>query len=91
MSDLLPQLMAQRGYARLISHDQFDDAWQQVSGPLSDQTRVGQLRRGVLEVFAKNSVVLQELTFQKRKLHQAITQRLPDQKIRDLKFVVASW
>ncbi len=40
----------------------------------------------MLEVFVENSTLLQELTFQKQSLLAAIAGRLPDQKIRDLKF-----
>lgn len=91
MADLMPRLMAQRGYGRLLSHDEFAEAWEQVAGNLGSQSRVGQLRRGVLEVFVANSLVLQEMTFQKRKLLKAMMDQLPDHKIRDLKLSVGSW
>ena len=86
----MPQLMARRGYARLLSHDEFQEAWQEASGTLSQQSRPGQLRRGVLEIIVSNSVVMQELTFQKRKLLRHLSERLPHQKIRDLRFTVGT-
>ena len=88
LGDVLPQLMARRGYARLLSHDEFQEAWQEASGALSEQSRPGNLRRGVLEIMVNSSVVMQELAFQKRKLLQQLSERLPHQKIRDLRFTV---
>jgi len=83
--------MARRGYARILSNHQFSDAWIQASGRLHQQSRSGQLRRGVLEVVVANSLVLQELTFQKRQILTTLNQLLPDQKIRDLRFCVGNF
>ncbi len=91
LGEVIPQLMARRGYARLISFEQFAEAWEQASGPLSEQSRAGRLRGGVLEIFVRNSVVVQELTFKKRQLLKSLEQHLPDQKIRDLRITVGSW
>jgi predicted nucleic acid-binding Zn ribbon protein len=91
MSDLIPQLMARRGYARILSHDVYAAAWDEASGDLRRQSRAGRLRRGVLEVVASNSLVLQELTFQKRQILATIQRLLPDQRIRDLRFTVGNF
>jgi predicted nucleic acid-binding Zn ribbon protein len=88
LGEVMPQLMARRGYGRLLSHDEFQEAWQAVSGVLMQQSRPGQLRRGVLEIIVNNSVVMQELTFQKRSLLRQLNERLPHQPIRDLRFTV---
>jgi predicted nucleic acid-binding Zn ribbon protein len=80
--------MARRGYARLLSHDEFQEVWQQASGALSVHSRVGQLRRGVMEIIVDSSLVKQELMFEKRRLLQQVMERLPHQKIRDLRFTV---
>ena len=90
LGDVIPQLMARRGYARLLSHDEFEEAWQEASGTLSQQSRAGRLRRGVLEIVVSSSVVMQELTFQKRHLLRILNQRLPHQQIRDLRFSVGT-
>ena len=90
MGDLLPQLMARRGYARFLSHDEFQEAWEAVSGSLHKQSRVGQLRGSVLEIIVSNSVVLHELTFQKRKLLKQLAEQLPDKKISDLRLKVGN-
>ena len=57
---------------------------------MASYSRLGNIRRGVVEVTVSNSTVLQELTFQKTELLKKITTALPDQKIRDLRFRVGS-
>ncbi len=88
LADVLHQLMRRRGYSRLLSQDEYGEVWQQIAGPLAQVSRPGQLRRGVLEVVANSSSVLQELTFQKRHLLRELSGRMPEQKISDLRFVV---
>lgn len=90
MSELVPRLMASRGYARLLSTDEFQDAWSEAAGALSAQTRVGSVRRGILEIVVGNSVLMQELTFRKRLLLQSIQKQLPEKNIRDLRFTIGA-
>jgi hypothetical protein len=53
----------------------------------ASQTRVGSLKRGVLEVLVGNAVLLQELShFHKRGLLEQMRRRLPDTSITDLRF-----
>ena len=91
MADVIPQLMARRGYSRLLSHDDFNDVWMQISGPLSEHSRPGRFRRGVLEVIVGNSAVMQELNFRKRQLLKSLQESLPDQKFSDLRFSVGNF
>ena len=90
IGEIVPQLLARRGYARLLAHDEFQTVWQQASGSFSQFSRAGQLRRGVLEVIVSNSVVRQELTFQKRQLLSQLSESLPQHNIRDLRFKVGT-
>jgi len=81
--------MAQRGYGRVHSSAAYDEAWGEAAGPLAAQyTRVGSLRRGTLEVIVGNSTLVQELTFQRPTLLKNLTQLLPDQGIKNLRFRV---
>jgi predicted nucleic acid-binding Zn ribbon protein len=90
-SDIVAQLMAARGYARVQSVAVTRDAWNAAAGEkMSTHTSPGGLKRGVLEVLVRNSVVLQELTFQKKKILKKLVAALPDAKIEDLKFRVAA-
>ena len=59
--------MARRGSARVQSSEALEAAWRDAAGPLmAKYTRVGQIRRGTLEVLVANSTLLQELGFQKQ-------------------------
>jgi predicted nucleic acid-binding Zn ribbon protein len=87
IGNILPELMARRGYARLQGAEQYAAAWAEAAGPLAAQyTRAGNLRCGKLEVVVANSTLMQELGFQKAGLLQSLARLLPDQGIKDLRF-----
>ncbi|MGO8689256.1 MAG: DUF721 domain-containing protein [Thermoguttaceae bacterium] len=87
IGNILPELMARRGYARVQSAAQYEAAWREAAGPLVAQySRVGGLRRGKLEVVVTSSTLMQELGFQKADLLEALARLLPDQGIKDLRF-----
>jgi len=89
IGDVLSQLLARRGYARVRSANAYADAWREAVGePLSASTRATQVRRGVLEVMVSSSMMAQELGFQKAALLAKLAPLLPDDTIRDLKFKV---
>lgn len=88
LAELMPQLLARRGYNRLLAHDQLQDAWEQAAGRLHNLARPGTIRNGVLEIVAKNSAVVQELTFQKRQLLKSLSANAGNLKITDLRFIV---
>jgi hypothetical protein len=91
IADALSQLMAKRGYARVQAKKDLDQLWEQVAGEmLAQQSRVGNQRRGVLEIIVTNSAALQELTFAKRTLIRDLKRLAPEQKIRDLRFSVGA-
>jgi predicted nucleic acid-binding Zn ribbon protein len=87
IGNILSELMARRGFARIQSTDDLEMAWRQAAGPLAAQyTRVGAIRRGVLEVIVANSTLVQELGYQKSSILTALQQLLPDQGIKCLRF-----
>jgi predicted nucleic acid-binding Zn ribbon protein len=87
IGDVLSELMSRRGYARVQSAESYDAAWREAAGPLAAKyTRVGQLRRGTLEVVVANSTLVQELGFQKQMLLKSLAQLLPDEGIKNLRF-----
>jgi hypothetical protein len=62
LSDILGELFATRGYGRLRGLKELEDAWNAAVGePLCHQTRVGEVRRGVLNVTVAHSTLLEEL------------------------------
>ncbi len=86
IGDVLAELMARRGYARVQSGGACADAWRQAAGEaLASGSRATQVRRGVLEVMVSHSTMVQEIGFQKGALLARLAELLPDEKIRDLK------
>jgi predicted nucleic acid-binding Zn ribbon protein len=89
IGDVLAQLIARRGYARLNGSAVEAETWQEAVGPPFDEhSRPGHTRRGVLEVTVRNSTILQELVFRKAELIEKLIAQLPDTKISDLRFRV---
>ncbi len=88
ISDILSELVARRGYARLRGQQDLNDTWKKVIGePGSRYTRVGALRRGALEILVANSVLLQELAgFHKQSLLKKLQEALGTHDVRELRF-----
>jgi len=88
---VLAQLITARGYGRIQANADFAAAWQAAAGEtLARFTRVGQLRRGQLEVTVANSTIMQELTFQKQQILAKLQHELAEAKIRGLRFRVGA-
>jgi predicted nucleic acid-binding Zn ribbon protein len=91
IKEILAELILRRGYAREQSTAAFQSAWQAVAGDfLAGHTRCGQVRRGVLEVFVANSLLMQEITFRKAALLTELVKLLPEAQIKDIKLRVGA-
>jgi predicted nucleic acid-binding Zn ribbon protein len=89
IGDVLAQVMARRGYARVQSGGACAAAWSEAAGEkLAAQTRATTVKRGVLEVLVASSTLLQEIGFQKAALVRRLAELAPDENIRDLKLRV---
>lgn len=89
IGSLVSQLISRRGYAQIAATDRFNAAVAAAVGKdLAAEITVGKLNRGVLKIFAKDSVTIQELTFQKRSIIRNIAKEMPDAKVTDLRFGV---
>ncbi|MGD9723134.1 MAG: DciA family protein [Pirellulales bacterium] len=92
IAEILAQLGARRGYARVLSAGACADAWRQAAGEtLAAHSRATEVRRGVLEVLVRHSILAQELGFQKAALVKRMAELLPDEGIRDLKVRVGTF
>jgi len=90
-ADILGRLMARKGYAQTESANELEEVWNQVVGlKWQTKTKVGNISRGVLEVFVASSMVNQQIGFQKRKILKEIQTRLPKNKIKDLHFRIGN-
>lgn len=89
IGSLVNQLISRRGYAQVAATNQFHDLISATVGKeLAEDITVGKLNRGTLKVFAKDSVTIQELTFQKRSIIKRIAKEMPDAKVTDIRFGV---
>jgi hypothetical protein len=88
IADILGELVARRGFARVRGQEHLEDAWRTAIGqPGGKYTRVGSVRRGTLEILVANSVLLQELAgFQKQSLLKRLREVLGSDEIRELRF-----
>jgi len=90
VSDILGELFATRGYGRLRAQTELEEAWNAAVGePGCRQTRVGEVRRGVLNVTVAHSTLLEELAaYQKPQLLAALRQNAPGTTVHDIRFRV---
>jgi len=90
LSDILGELFATRGYGRLRGLKELEDAWNAAVGePQCHQTRVGEVRRGVLNVTVAHSTLLEELAaYRKPALLAALRRDASGASIHDIRFRV---
>jgi predicted nucleic acid-binding Zn ribbon protein len=88
IGEVLSRLFAARGWGRRQDRLNLERVWAETIGDeYAPHTRVGALRRGVLEILVDSAVLIQELShFHKRRLLEGLRQRLPGTTITDLRF-----
>lgn len=88
IGDLLSQVLARHGYGQMTIRLELEQAWRKVAGDSArNRTRVGSLRRGVLEILVDNSTLLQELeSFQKYTLLEQMKSAVQHSRIESLRF-----
>ncbi len=90
LSEILGELFTARGYGRLRDLSELEDAWNTAVGePHCHQTRVGEVRRGILNVTVAHPTLLEELAaFRKPALLQALGASVSGTTIHDIRFRV---
>jgi predicted nucleic acid-binding Zn ribbon protein len=89
IAEVIAQLIQRRGYAQVRAASEWNEAWRQAAGEaFAAVTEVGLLRRGTLEVTAANSLVVQELGFEKERILAALQAARPDAGLKQLRFKV---
>jgi hypothetical protein len=90
IDSIINQLMARRGYAQVESASELQSTVAAVIGsPLINFVRVGDIKRGVVQLYASDSTAMQELTFQKRKILKRLQQDHAAANITDIRMRVA--
>ena len=92
LSAVLGDLFTVRGYNRLFARQELENAWQKAVGePHCHQTRLGEVRRGVLNVTVAHSTLLEELSsFRKLSLLKVLHSDAPATVIHDIRFRVGA-
>src|SRR3954451_15850154 len=87
LAEILGELFAARGFGRLRALKELEDAWNAAVGePGCRQARVGEVRRGVLDVTVDQPTLLEELAaFQKPSLLAALRRDVPETVIHDIR------
>jgi len=90
LSEILGELFTARGYGRLRALSELEEVWNTAVGePHCHQTRVGEVRRGILNVTVAHPTLLEELAaFRKPALLQALRAGAPGTTIHDIRFRV---
>ena len=90
LSEILGNLFASRGYGRLQALGELEMAWDAAVGePDCRQTKVGGVRRGVLNVTVAHPGLLEDLSsFRKPDLLAALRRDAPGTPILDIRFRV---
>jgi predicted nucleic acid-binding Zn ribbon protein len=93
IGEILSRLFTARGWGRRQGRLRLEEAWAGAAGgDLAAHTRVGGLRRRILEVEVDNAVLLQELAhYHKRRLLEELRRRLPELTLTDLRFRAGVW
>ena|SRR5207253_8389691 len=88
ISEIVSRLFVARGWGRKQDRLRLERAWADAVGPeAAANTRVGRLKRGVLEIEVIGAVLMQELAhFRKRPLLQRLREQLPGVTVSDLRF-----
>ncbi len=92
LSEILGELFTARGYSRLRAIGAMEEAWNAAVGePQCHQTRLGELRRGVLNVTVAHPTLLEELAaFRKPELLRALRASAPGTAIHDIRFRIGA-
>jgi predicted nucleic acid-binding Zn ribbon protein len=91
IGSLISQLMARRGYAQVMAAEGLQAALESEVGPvIAAAVKVGNIKRGVLNIYVRDSVTMQELAFGKRGLLKKLQASQPDRVITDLRFHIST-
>ncbi|RLS25487.1 MAG: DUF721 domain-containing protein [Planctomycetota bacterium] len=88
LTNVLDALMAQRGFGRTMAASELERVWvRELGQPKAVMTKLGDIRRGVLNVTVGNSCLLEELSqFRKPSLLKALRATSGGTRLTDIRF-----
>lgn len=95
LGELMARLFVARGWGEKRKRAALEDAWFKAAGAVAGPaalvaTRPGSIRKSVLEIHVRDSVLMHELTqFHKRPLLAKLRELLPSEKIGELRFRIS--
>ncbi|NMC20256.1 MAG: DUF721 domain-containing protein [Thermogutta sp.] len=87
---VVSEVLARSGAARFDEHRRLTAAWREAAGDWAAHSAAVKGTRGYIEVRVRTSALLQEMMFRRDELLQGLRTRLPDWKIRGLRFRLGS-
>jgi len=77
---------------RQLDYDALVQAWAEAVAPylpdsLQGGSVPGNVKRGTLEVQVKHAAIVQELSFHKKEILKTLSQKVPERKIRNIRFI----
>jgi len=89
--DIVTSLMARKGYGQQLATSELQQAWANLIPPAwQTQTRIGNFKRGVLEIIISTSNLRQRLEFDKNNLLKQLQQQLPQNQIKEIRFRIGN-
>jgi|GEM_PF-1444769 len=86
ISSILDKVLVDKGYAAQQSTQLLHEQWSIAVGEsLAEQSRIGKIQRGVLQVFALNTIVMSELEYAKSKALQQLKTALPNFRLKGIR------
>lgn len=90
VSAVLNRLIVERGYAAEQANQVLHEEWAKAVGPMfTEQTKVGKVRNGVLQVLVSNHIVLTELDYRKTQILKQLQGSLPAYGLKNIRFHIS--
>lgn len=97
-SSMIPAIMALYGSSRRLGVDRFRETWNEIYKNViprvyeqdreGDLLRIVSFRGGIVRLEAANNLILQEISFARQEIVRLFRERLPEEKIVDVRFVL---
>ena len=93
VGEVIPQIFARYGVHRQLESDAMVQAWTEAVAPylpdsLQGVSEPGNIKRGTLEVRVQHAAVVQELYFHEKEILATLGQKIPQRKIKKIRFLV---